>query len=686
MKKTELKRLRPLKASAQMLKAYREDLPEQKTIYASSYRDWSRRNIPVYRYYRFYDAEVENGILKVGIWQRGYLYEKKQEPDFTVYISREEKKWLTWGAGRWQEAMIFNLIYTQQEGEIFGAYHWNSKKALKTVTEYLGTDAATVAAAVRKWQVGTKMKCSVYHKSELEEIDEFMQSVPEYPKGFNDDWLVKTAYKDKVSIMYHPGRNVKEGLCTRCQTWITVKDRPKHLKETICPHCRTEAVYRSWNKQNVVCSEKTVGILQRVAGGTDYCLSQYHTTLGSEKKDGYSIPHISRKAEERFRIAECFIKHEIFEWDEYKNTGVHRWCHARQRGMGWSYYYPQPYCVLYERNLPELFRDTELKYIPIRECLMSDPGMRVDVSDMLKEMQDHPEAFEKLAKAGLYRLTRELAARSYGIEDCINTKAGKLEDVLRLDKVRMRMAAGMDCSAKELEILQTAYKAKVTVDKDSVRDIAEFYRHWSGDDLYLLLKRNNLKKMLSYLKRLKEEHGGTAEIIARDYEDYLDQLERLNIPLDKHSRFPANFYHVHEELSEQIREMEDQVRKADIRKQNRILKKVIRQTSPLYDTESDRYLIIWPKSKKDFSREGQLQHNCVGGYFERCAMKETTVFFVRRKEEPDIPFCTVEFKNGKLIQCRTAYNREAPQDVMKYMEQISRHYKEMHRQELREGA
>ena len=67
-------------------------------------------------------------------------------------------------------------------------------------------------------------------------------------------------------------------------------------------------------------------------------------------------------------------------------------------------------------------------------------------------------------------------------------------------------------------------------------------------------------------------------------------------------------------------------------------------------------------------------------------MKETTVFFVRRKEEPDIPFCTVEFKNGKLIQCRTAYNREAPQDVMKYMEQISRHYKEMHRQELREGA
>ena len=67
-------------------------------------------------------------------------------------------------------------------------------------------------------------------------------------------------------------------------------------------------------------------------------------------------------------------------------------------------------------------------------------------------------------------------------------------------------------------------------------------------------------------------------------------------------------------------------------------------------------------------------------------MKETTVFFVRRKGEPDIPFCTVEFKNGKLIQCRTAYNREAPQDVMKYMEQISRHYKEMHRQELREGA
>ena len=685
MKKTELKRLRPLKASAQMLLACRSDLPEQKVIPA----DYSRRryedSVPVYRYYRFYDAEVENGILKVGIWQRGYLH-KGKEPDFTIYISRERKKWLTWGLGRWQEAMIFNLIYVSHRGEIFGAYHWNSKKALKTVTRYLGMDAATVAEAVRKWQVSVKEKCSMYHKSELEEIDEFMQSVPDLPEGFNDDWLIKTAYRDKTSILYHPGRKVTEGLCTRCQTWVKITDKPKHLKETVCPHCKTAAVYRSWNKQQEISNDKTVGILQRVTGSTDYCLTQYHTRLSYQREYGYSVPQITRKQVERFRISENFIRYEIFEINEYKNTGVRRWCHARQRGMGYSTYYPTPYCVLYERNLTKLFKDTELKYIPVREYIMSEPGGSIDVSDLFENMLKYTETVEKLLKAGFYRLTKELIEHtSYRMEDDINAGAERLEDILRLDKVKVRMAAGMECNVKELEVLQAAHRANVTVDAETVRDVAVFYGY-HNEALYLILARKNLKKMMSYLKKLHEAYGGEKTVIARDYEDYLEQLDRLGIPQDKHSRFPANFYHVHEELSEQIRELEDRVKKADTRKKNRLLKQVIRQIAPLYDTESDSYLIVWPKSKQDFTREGQLQHNCVGGYFERCAMNRTTVFFVRKKEEPDTPFCTVEFKKEKMIQCRTAYNKDAPEDVMKYMKQISRHYEEMCRQTLREGA
>ncbi len=71
-----------------------------------------------------------------------------------------------------------------------------------------------------------------------------------------------------------------------------------------------------------------------------------------------------------------------------------------------------------------------------------------------------------------------------------------------------------------------------------------------------------------------------------------------------------------------------------------------------------------------------MQHNCVGGYFDKCVSQKTVVFFVRRAEEIDKPFATVEFKDGKLIQCRMAYNKDAPEDVMKYMHRIEEHYKQ----------
>ena len=112
-----------------------------------------------------------------------------------------------------------------------------------------------------------------------------------------------------------------------------------------------------------------------------------------------------------------------------------------------------------------------------------------------------------------------------------------------------------------------------------------------------------------------------------------------------------------------------------MREKNKILRKVVEEVKSDYEARSNTFVIVWPRSKADFTKEGQLQHNCVGGYFDRCAKGDTTVFFLRKKEEPEKPLCTVEFNEGKLVQCRTKYNGQAPEDVMKYMKKIEEHYK-----------
>jgi len=670
MGKREFEKLKPMKASTQMIKACLADVPVKRNIYRKG-------SVWTHKYYKFYDAAVENGILKVGIWQRCFLRAPGQRPDFTIYIDRKTGKWMTYSSDGWSKAKIINLNFADQEGEIFGSWNWNSTHALKIVTEYLDMPAATIQEAVRKYQTKGNSAGQKYYRNELCEIDEFMEAVPELPKGFNNDWLIKAAFKSITSLMYHPGRKVTEAYCTRCQTTVQITDKPKHLKKTKCPHCRAEATYRSWNKQQTFDGTKSVGILQKLKGRNDeYCLTRYNIRLIYRKENGYKEPEIRQGRVERFWLMPGSTRFNAYEMDEYKTTGVYRWCKAGTHGMGYSYYCAEPYCVLYEKNIDRILKDTDIKYIPARKIL---GGKSLYINDALYLLDNYHDAIEKIVKAGMSNLTDEIMQSHYGMRDEVNTNGRRLNEILRLDRKNTRLAVEMDCNIRELEVLQAAQAAKMSVDEELVREVTKYTRYKSQDDICLFLQRKNLRKMLSYLNKLQQEADVSPEYAIRDYEDYLEQLARLRIPADKHNRFPANFYHVHDELAKQIREEEAKVEQAKTRQKNEILRKVIKDIKKDYEVKSNSFIIVWPQSKADFTKEGQLQHNCVGGYFDRCAKNETTVFFLRKKEEPEKPFCTVEFKNGKLIQCRTKFNNDAPEEAMKYMEKIEKYYEKQQR-------
>lgn len=614
MGKREFEKLKPLKASTQMIKACLADIPVKRTIYRNG-TVWN------HKYYKFYDAAVENDVLKVGIWQRCFLRAPGQRPDFTIYIDRKTGKWMTYSLAGWSKAKIINLNFEEQEGEIFGSWNWNSAHALKVATEYLDMPAATVQEAVRKYQIKDNTLNQKYHRNELCEIDEFMEAVPEVPKGFNNDWLIKTGFKSITSLMYHPGRKVTEAYCTRCQTVVQIKDKPKHLKKTKCPHCRAEATYRSWNKQQQIVETKNVGILQRIKGREEYCLTRYDIRLIYRKNNDYREPEIRQGRVERFSLSSGFCWRDTYEMDEYKNTGAFRWCKASTHGMGYSYYYASPSCVLYEKNLESMMKDTDLKYIPTRKVF---EGKYLSINDVLMTMDRNHDVIEKIVKAGLNNLLDEII--HHGMPNEINTNGIRLNDILRLDREKQKMAASMDCTLEELKVLQAAQMARMSLDESLVREITKYIKWKSLDDICLFLQRKNLRKTLNYLDKLQQETQEAPTTVLRDYEDYLEQLARLRIKADKQNRFPSNFYHVHEELSQIIREKDEKFEKAKLREKNKILRKAVEEVKSDYETRSNTFMIVWPRSKADFTKEGQLQHNCVGGYFERCAKGETTVF------------------------------------------------------------
>lgn len=77
------------------------------------------------------------------------------------------------------------------------------------------------------------------------------------------------------------------------------------------------------------------------------------------------------------------------------------------------------------------------------------------------------------------------------------------------------------------------------------------------------------------------------------------------------------------------------------------------------------YLIKLPKSLEELETEGTKLHHCVGTYANRIISGETIIAFMRKKEEPEEPFYTIEIKpeTKQITQVRTKYNQPITDEV-----------------------
>ena len=676
MKKKELLKLKTLKPTKELMDTFRADTGEEVWQRRSLYGTRSASRHTKYEWYKFIEARVENNILKVAIWTRKRLMLGWNVPEFTIYIDKENQEWSTYDyyGERWLSGMICNLPYTAQDGEIFGSPVWSSETSNKEASTYLGCEDTIVYSAVKEFQYGiSKDRLIRKHNSELEQIDEFMAAVRQYPKGYNNEWLIRKGFRDRATIFYKPGKTVTEGYCTCCGKFVKIRNRPKHMEKGVCPEHKTEVTFRSWGRQNCLQETKLVGIIDKTKNQDEFCLSISSIRLTWRKENNYQNPEISIGESYRFRMDGGFRVREEYEFYEYRHTGVIRWCHMQAHGMGYYRSTQNPYCTLYTGNLKRVRQNTKLKYTPIEDFLEKVNYKQMDIEDLLSIASRYQE-IEVLIKTGMSKITLDIMQSCGGMIYEISTGCRKLEDTLKLDKVRMRQAVRLNVTRKELQILQASKWADVTLQDDWVRKLEICFKYKSMDDIVIALKRGNIGKLLNYWEKITEGDEKKLQEIARDYDDYLEQLGRLHIPLTKSNRFPANFYETHRQYAEQIQEMEDKLKKADTRRKNSILKKLVEKQKELYECQDRELMIVWPTTKKDFEVEGQLQHNCVGGYFEKMVNQSTTVFFIRKKESPEIPFCTVEFNKGKLIQCRSRFNATAPDEAIEYCKKIAEHY------------
>jgi hypothetical protein len=66
--------------------------------------------------------------------------------------------------------------------------------------------------------------------------------------------------------------------------------------------------------------------------------------------------------------------------------------------------------------------------------------------------------------------------------------------------------------------------------------------------------------------------------------------------------------------------------------------------------------------------EGSAMQHCVGTYADMVAKNKTTILLIRRQDNPEESFYTLEWRDGQVIQCRGKRNCAMTDEVKEFVE------------------
>lgn len=161
-------------------------------------------------------------------------------------------------------------------------------------------------------------------------------------------------------------------------------------------------------------------------------------------------------------------------------------------------------------------------------------------------------------------------------------------------------------------------------------------------------------RMARYLSKQQEKTGVPKWQLKQLYQDLLLQSAGLGYDLnDEYYRYPPDLKKAHDRVSVEYREEKKKAERMARREKDAKYKEKILPELTAFSYQDDKYL-IWPlESYADFSREGRHNKNCVLSYYDRAVAGESYIFVLRKVEDPETSYITVELSRDKkrLVQC-----------------------------------
>ena len=518
-----------------------------------------------------------------------------------------------------------------------------------------------------KWIKQTRQemkKRSMEKRGEL--MDEDYRLCPEaLPEGLIDYIRREVLPEDRV-IIYKRG-NVN-GICTVCGTQVHARGRRfTQSAYATCPNCGARVIcvledgcaFAANYIENIVAVQK----------GTDGETVFFRQWL-LHRDNSARWEHIEDFLQETVRYAirgnktakwqkqgkeSYYMRTERYELDEWT-----RW--QDNRIYDGSYFF-------YPTGIEEALSGTAMQYADL-EGYLEERGHNKNPIYFLEYHARYP-VIEFLWKAGYRNIVHN---RIFGMDrenrNAILWERKKLKECFKFPLRILKLMPLEEWSLNDIQRvndLWEKYGGKVT--DTEIRLVLQSkvdIQLWSRATTYA-----NAGRILKYIKnqtdKRKEKNPDKRSISQNDtaqaYRDYLQECEQLHLDLhDKEILFPKDLTAAHNRTMEQVKFEKN---KADQEKFQKAVEKLEK-----FAWGEGEFFIRPAREQMELTAEGKALHHCVGGYIKRMAEGETAIFFLRKANEPDKPFYTLELQKQRVIQCRTEHNASYDRntDVKKFVD------------------
>ncbi len=93
-----------------------------------------------------------------------------------------------------------------------------------------------------------------------------------------------------------------------------------------------------------------------------------------------------------------------------------------------------------------------------------------------------------------------------------------------------------------------------------------------------------------------------------------------------------------------------------------------------WQERNNGYVVRYPQTINDFCREAAYMRNCLLGYVDAFVTNATTIMFMRKNDDVNAPFITLEIYDGELTQAYHRFNNDCTSDEAKWIQgYCSRH-------------